>query len=245
MSLYESLRTAVNRLGFDVCRVDRAHLGRILSLDLEMLAKSPEIIFDVGANTGRAARFFVKHFPHATIYSFEPFPESFDRLCADVRLASIKAFNLALGSKNEEAILHSFKGSELNSLLAPDSRASMFLESDELNLEREATVQITTLDDFCEQHSIRKIDILKLDTQGYDLEVLRGGGGLLASKRVRVIQVEVNFVPLYRGQPRVGEIIEYLSKDGYGLVGLYDIARTPAGDIKWADAVFCQNSSPA
>ena len=110
----------------------RERLGRILPLDLDSLAKGPEIIFDVGANTGRAARFYLKHFPRATVYSFEPFQPSFDALRADVRLASVKAFNLALGSKSKEAILHSFKGSELNSLLALDSKAYIFLDADEL-----------------------------------------------------------------------------------------------------------------
>jgi len=240
MSLYESLRIAINRLGFDVCRVGRESLGRILPLDLDSLAKGPEIIFDVGANTGRAARFYLKHFPRATVYSFEPFQQSFEALRADGRLASVKAFNVALGSKSEEAMLHSFEGSELNSLLALDPKASMFLDADRLESRREVSVRVSTLDDFCEEHSIRRIDILKIDTQGYDLEVLRGARDLLASKRVRVIQVEANFVSLYCGQPRFGELVEHLSEAGYGLVGLYDVARNPAGDMKWADAVFCQ-----
>src|SRR5271165_3056273 len=152
MSLYESLRIGVNRLGFDICRVGRERLGRILSLDLDTLAKDPEIIFDVGANTGRAARFFIKHFPRANVYSFEPFAQSFDELRADMRLTSVKAFNVALGSKSEEAILHSFKGSDLNSLLALDSKASTFLESDALEPRQKVSVHVTTLDDFCEQH---------------------------------------------------------------------------------------------
>jgi FkbM family methyltransferase len=243
MSLYESLRIAINRLGFDVCRVGPERLGRILPLDLDSLAKGPEIIFDVGANTGRAARFYLKHFPRASVYSFEPFQQSFEALRADGRLASVKAFNVALGSKSEEAILHSFKGSELNSLLALDSKASTFLGADQLEPRQEVSVRVSTLDDFCEEHSIRRIDILKIDTQGYDLEVLRGGRDLIASRRVRVIQVEANFVSLYCGQPSFGELVEYLSEAGYGLVGLYDIARNPAGDVKWADAVFCQKSA--
>jgi FkbM family methyltransferase len=242
MSLYESLRIALNRLGIDVCRVGAERLGRVLSLDLDALAGKPEVIFDVGANTGRAALFFLKHFPRARIYSFEPFRESFNELRSDPRLVSIKAFNVALGSKNQEAILHSFKGSELNSFLTLDSKASTYLEPSGLEPRDQVSVSVTTLDDFCEQHSIDSIDILKIDTQGYDLEVLCGGRSLLDSQSVRVIQVEANFVSLYRGQPRFGEILEYLSEVGYGMVGLYDIARNPAGDIKWADAVFCKNS---
>ncbi len=243
MWLYESLRVALNRLGIDVCRVGPERLGRILSLDLDTLAGDPEVIFDIGANTGRAARFFLKHFPRANVYSFEPFRESFDELRSDPRLASIKAFNVALGSKNQEAILHSFKGSELNSFLALDSKASTYLEPGGLEPRDQVSVPVTTLDDFCEQHSIARIGILKIDTQGYDLEVLCGGRRLLDSKRVGVIQVEANFVSLYREQARFGEILAYLSEAGYGLVGLYDIARNPTGDIKWADAVFCQNTA--
>jgi FkbM family methyltransferase len=241
MSLYESLRIALNRLGVDICRVGPERLGRILSLDLDTLAGNPEVIFDVGANTGRAARFFLKHFPRANVYSFEPFRASFDELRSDPRLASIKAFNVALGSKSQEATLHSFKGSELNSLLTLDSNASTFLEPGELEHLNAVTVRVTTLDDFCEGHSIARIDILKIDTQGFDLEVLCGAQRLLASKCVRVIQVEANFVSLYRGQPTFGQIVDYLSDAGYGLVGLYDVARNPAGDMKWADAVFCEN----
>ncbi len=101
---------------------------------------------------------------------------------------------------------------------------------------------MTTIDAFCEQDRVRHIDILKIHTQGSDLAVLRGGGGMLAAKRIRLILVEVNVVKMYDGQGGFHEISSYLSEFGFRLFDLFALSHSENGQLKWADAIYCQDS---
>jgi hypothetical protein len=94
------------------------------------------------------------------------------------------------------------------------------------------------LDSFCESHHVSAVAMLKIDTQGHDLVVLRGAEGLLASGKVEVILCEINFSPLYQDQPSMGDLYSFLNSMGFGLVGLYDTARDESGCLKWCDGLF-------
>jgi FkbM family methyltransferase len=239
MNIFESIRNTANQFGFDVCRVGRARLGRLLARDLIALSPGDGLIFDVGANTGRAARFFSKVFPSRTIWSFEPGGDAFSQLSVASDLRQVKKFNLALSDREETATLHVFYGSQLNSLLPHEANAERY----DIELVPEGTepVQTTRLDTFCQQHQIPKIEILKIDTQGFELHVLRGAERLLNSGSIHLIFLEVNFVPLYQGQPAPSAIFDLLGKFGYGLIGLYDASREQNGCIKSCDFLFKLN----
>src|SRR6202000_2895078 len=76
-------------------------------------------------------------------------------------------------------------------------------------------IQTLRLDTFCEQQNISKIAILKLDTQGFELHVLRGAERLLSSKAIKLIYLEIHFIPLYQGQPTAAGIFDLMDKFGY------------------------------
>lgn len=243
MNLFESLRHAVNQLGFDVCRVGASRMGRVLEVDFHILSPKDGLIFDVGANTGRAARLFSRIFPGRPICSFEPGLEAFQELTAASDLPHVKKFNLALSDTDGDATLNLFQGSQLNSLL-PQAAAG---ERHDRELIPKGTTSIKTmrLDTFCEQQGISKIEILKLDTQGFELHVLRGAERLLSSGAIKLIYLEIHFVPLYQGQPTASDIFNVIDKFGYGLVGYYDASRNPDGSIKCCDLLFTKKPSPA
>jgi hypothetical protein len=102
----------------------------------------------------------------------------------------------------------------------------------------QSIVCITTLDDFCAERGISRIDFLKVDSQGYDLRILQGARRQLSEHRVSFIVVEMLFAPLYSGQAHFHEIYEFLTGLGYQLVGLYAVHRSEAGVILWCDALF-------
>ena len=239
MHIYEAARHVANRFGFDVCRVGRERLGRLLTADLVELTPKNGIILDVGANTGRSARNFLKLFPKQEIWSFEPGSEAYAELNAAPDLAGVKKFNIALSDREGTATLNRFGGSEMNSLFQRSSRAELFVP-DPASISPKGTeeVKMTRLDTFCESHHVKTVAMLKIDTQGHDLAVLRGAERLLASGQVQVILCEINFSPLYEGQPSMGDIYSFLSSLGFGLVGLYDTARDGAGCLKWCDGLF-------
>jgi hypothetical protein len=99
------------------------------------------------------------------------------------------------------------------------------------------SVPMTKLDSYIKQKCLTHIDLLKIDTQGYDLEVLRGASTILDLRAVGTLLVEVNFTCLYEGQCSFGEIERLLKGKGYGLVALYEVVRTNLL-ISWATACF-------
>ena len=114
--------------------------------------------------------------------------------------------------------------------------------SDESPFSKEGTrchvsVPITTLDLWVKKRRLTHIDLLKVDTQGFDLEVLRGASVTLSNKTVKTLLVEVNFVSLYEGQCSFGEIKSFLKDKGYGLMALYEVARVNLR-MGWATACF-------
>jgi hypothetical protein len=98
-------------------------------------------------------------------------------------------------------------------------------------------VKVYTVAEYCEERRIDRIDILKLDTQAFDLEVLKGANRLLLDHRIHLIYMEIIFSELYQGQPRLDEIFGFLADRGFVLVGLYNF-HYPNELLGWADALF-------
>jgi hypothetical protein len=98
-------------------------------------------------------------------------------------------------------------------------------------------VPVTTIDSYLHNRRLTHIDLLKIDTQGFDLEVLRGATEMLRRRAVDTVLVEVLFAPLYKGQANFGEVERFMAEKGYGLLGFYEVAR-PKSCIGWVTACF-------
>ena len=98
-------------------------------------------------------------------------------------------------------------------------------------------VDVKTVDDYCADLGVDAIDILKLDTQGFDLKVIRGSDQLLAQHRVHLIYMEIIFSEMYMGLPRFDEIFGFLADREFVLVAFYDF-HYQSGRLGWADALF-------
>jgi FkbM family methyltransferase len=208
-------------------------------LDLEFLlsATPSPLICDVGANDGETVNDFLRHFPDATIVAFEPFGECFENLKASFSShRNVRIENVALGARPANGSLRVFSGHRMNSLLdmATTRDNVMYDKFDKIGTQ---DVSVDTLDRFCSSHHIDHIDVLKVDTQGFDLNVLKGAAGLLAAHRIGIVFIEVNFIPMYEGQATFAEIHEFLTSWGYRLVDLYNYTRQH-GHIAWCDACY-------
>jgi hypothetical protein len=102
-------------------------------------------------------------------------------------------------------------------------------------------VPVCTMDVFCDENEIEHIDLLKSDTQGFDLEVLRGGERMFAEKRVKLVYLEVTFAPLYEHLPRFDQLYGFLADRGFDLIGLYDF-HYRNDKLGWADALFARKA---
>jgi hypothetical protein len=99
---------------------------------------------------------------------------------------------------------------------------------------------VTTLDEYCAANGIERIDLLENDTQGYELEVLRGAESLMAAGRIRLVYLELIFSEMYEGLPPFDLVYRFLVDRNFGLVALYNYhySGRPHGAAGWCDGLF-------
>ncbi len=149
------------------------------------LGKANPILFDVGANFGHYTGFLLEEFPEATIHSFEPSKDYFEKLRESVKNPNVHLHNLGLGNKAEKVILYKYQ--DRPGLASVFSRQ---LDHYHIRQEGEESIQLVTLDGFCSEAQIHEVDFLKLDIEGNELFALQGAGQLIASGKIRFIQFE-------------------------------------------------------
>jgi len=144
------------------------------------------VLFDVGANAGEYSCLLAEHFPEAAIYSFEPSPRTYAILKNRVaHLQRVQTFCCGLSSSDSEARLYSnAEGSGLASM--HKRRLAHF----GIAFDQSEPVTMTTVDGFSDEQSIGRIDFLKIDVEGHELEVLKGAEKRLAADRISAIQFE-------------------------------------------------------
>jgi FkbM family methyltransferase len=201
--------------------------------------RPPEMILDIGANVGRESERWHRRFPRARIHAFEPAPDTFTRLAA--RVAShpeITPWNLAVGDRPGRLPMRIFPDHETNSLLPMSSNAFAFVGRNGVVEQGLVDVDVTTVDRFCAEQRIEAVDVLKSDTQGYELQVLRGAAALVARGRIGALVLEHNLVPHYEGQALSPEVYDHLIERGFRLVWLYQPSRDHVYALNWCDALF-------
>lgn len=194
-------------------------------------------IFDVGANEGQSSLEFIKIFPYATIYSFEPFTETYMLLKENVDSSRVKTFNLGFADSQGSRQFHASDLSCLNSILKQGSE--WVWQSDPLKSSVE--LQFDTLDSFCLKQGIEYIDILKIDVQGAEEYVLKGAVRMLNEHRIGFVKLEVLFIELYEGQATFTSLYEMMLKYNFVFFGLYD-HYYENGRLSWCDALFIHSN---
>ncbi|MET4277883.1 MULTISPECIES: FkbM family methyltransferase [unclassified Bradyrhizobium] len=165
-----------------------------------------DVIFDVGANEGGAAAQFRKHFPSAEIHCFEPnkdLVQTIQRIGDDINV-----YSMALGSKPGVMGLDRSTGYADRFTLVQDVTGHV--------------VPVDTIDSFCKEHSIQHIGYLKIDTEGHDLEVLRGAQSMLARGAIDIAQAEVSMNPDNNLHVSLHAVQGFIEQSGYRLFGLYE-----------------------
>ncbi|HTM78047.1 MAG TPA: FkbM family methyltransferase [Devosia sp.] len=149
----------------------------------------PGTVLDVGANHGSYTRFLAGRLPNRQIFSFEPHPRTFAVLCGSASFPNVTLVNMALSDTPGTMELYDFAQDD-GSSQASLSRDAVALFDSEIV---QHSVECTTLDAFAAAHDIDQIAFIKVDTEGFDINVLRGARGLLAAGRIAAIQFE--FIP--------------------------------------------------
>lgn len=203
--------------------IDPVHDVKRLLADPEFAAHLPlagvECVFDVGANVGDTAVRFAEAFPDATIYAFEPVPSTYEKLLGRVgEHPRVRTSALALGARSGEVTLHLFDGSVFASAV---NRHAMMSTDTSVGV---TTVPMDSIDAWCSARAIDRIDLLKVDTEGFDLEVLRGAEGLLRRGRIGFVYFEFFRVVDGRHGEEGGLLLDidrHLTGVGYRLIAFY------------------------
>jgi FkbM family methyltransferase len=175
----------------------------------------PLVVLDVGCRWGIDARWLGLG-EHARLFGFDADAEECRRLRDAAAPGTATFVAAALGAAPGPARLHLTAEPACSSLYAPDPQ--MIAERPDMacTAPRGSTnVELTTLDLWAAAAGVREADFIKLDVQGSELDVLRGGTRLLAT--VRALEVEVELNPIYRDQPLFGDVDRFLREHGFVL----------------------------
>lgn len=237
------IRAAFNAFGVDVrlqSRLREAHIEekRLAGIrPWEQLRRyRPSTILDIGANDGHSVRVFRELMPDVTIHSFEPLADCFQQVKAELtKQPPGEAHHFALGDVDETTIIHRSDYSPSSSLLPMDK-----LHRDEFPKSansREEQIQVRRLDGIAAELRLSTPIIAKIDVQGFEDRVIRGGRQTFAS--VAAIVVELSSYPLYEGQPSFAAVHDQLAELGFVFRGTVDQMLSPNdGRILQFDGLF-------
>jgi FkbM family methyltransferase len=205
-----TIRSLVKSLGYEVRTVSASRRFR----RLEQLGIN--LVLDVGANIGQYASSLRKSGYKGRIRSYEPLHEAFAALTSKAAHdPAWTAVNCACGARDQSATINVAKNSFSSSLLpilerhVQNAEDSTYIKQEVISvrsLDEEILPALTPSDKLW----------LKIDTQGYEAEVLKGAVELL--DRVAGLECELSILPLYDGQPLIDEMIRSLYKKGFRLV---------------------------
>lgn len=233
-SIRKALKRSVRRsLGLPETAAKKATYGNDALEDIARLAgelnRKIDVVFDVGAHHGATSAFFVSNFPKAKIFAFEPHGPSLEVLNKNVVSEAFQSFELALSDKIGQAEFHEYGNqSTINSL---QSHAPYAVRFDRKSKSR--VVNIDTVDAFCIANDIDHISVLKIDTEGHDLSVMKGATGLFERRKIDFVLFEfTNFGASVGAQGgALNEIGTFLDHYDFQFVATYTDYIVPKKDI--------------
>ncbi len=203
--------------------------------DAARLSHRPQSVLDVGANRGQFALFALRRFPGARLICFEPLPGPAAVLRRVVAgHPGVQVHEAALSAASGTHSMHLTRKDDSSSLLPVTARQEhAFSGSAEVG---RVEVQVRRLDDCVDPATLTRPCLLKIDVQGTELDVLRGGRRVLAC--VDEVIVECSFVELYAGQALADDVIAELRAHGFRLRGFATPTFADDGQPLQSDLLF-------
>jgi len=222
--------TSINAIGMELVDSNWAFRAG-LRPDLRRIIAhvAPMTVFDVGANKGQFYRLLRESVRYrGNIVSFEPNPALGEDLRAlQMHDAHWQVESVALGAAPGQLELNVSRRSDFSSFLNTTAEADTLFPMS--HQEQRVRVPVITLDDYVRRTKPEGPYLLKLDTQGYDPEVLKGGQETLG--RCRAILCELSVIKIYQGQADWTTTIQELNDHGFSLSGLYPVTRTKSLEV--------------
>lgn len=212
-------------------------------LDLVDFGSEPGIVLDVGANVGGFAMDVLVRAPLMQLHCFEPNSDLIGKLssnasrCGNYKLKPRCVVNfIGLGAKDEQRVFNTTNFNPASSFLPISSQAKKGWPTVDFTTAKKEKITIVRLDSYLAEQEILKVKLLKLDVQGFELEVLKGSGKYLDC--IEYIIAEVQFTALYEGAPLWHELVEYLKPFKFEPVVMDGFCFGPDGQPLQADILF-------
>lgn len=216
-----NLNSLLKNFGYELTKIANEPYGIRWLNDIKKLCcaydKKIDIAFDVGANVGATSIEMLEC--SNSVYAFECHPDTFKKLECNLAGTNAQTFEMAMSDVSGSNILYDYGELGYINSLSPNARYAVHFKKKASQLQ----VTTTTIDDFCEQNSIFKIDVLKIDTEGHDFNVLKGAERMLRNNAIAFIYFEFNDFIQEKSTNggSLNEITEYLSSFGFQFVGTY------------------------
>jgi FkbM family methyltransferase len=231
MAMKRQIRALFRKLGYTIESVGDPNspsgADMLHDVNIYLGRSSGNVLFDVGANVGQSIDAFRREFRSPIIYAFEPSPRTFPELQRTHGGSVNRLEQIALSQARGTLAFHVIGDYSVNDSLLPMGGETA----------KVVPVDVWPLDEYCGDRQIKRIDFLKIDTQGNDLNVLRGAHELLKERRIGSFCVELIFRPMYEGQPSYLEILSAINLAGYRPLGFYDNFYL-GGQLSHCDACF-------
>lgn len=208
---------------------------------------TPIVVVDVGCRGGLPDELWPLR-KRIHLIGFDADSEACARSNAETRgeILAHTAYPIFVGGEEGETTFHLFKSAAESSSLEPDARFTSLFADPEYSVERTLRTKATTLDSFFHSNpELRMPDMIKVDTQGTELAILKGATECL--RRCSLVEVEVEFLPMYKGQCLFHEVMGHMLGHGFELLYLNRVCRQrkrypgfARGQIVFGDALFCR-----
>lgn len=212
-NFFVKLKYHVERFLFENLALPKVKNEKISKVILKKYLPPNPVVIDCGSHDGSDSIEFAKLLKKATIHSFEPVDELYSRLVKNTKpYNNILTYQLALADRNGKMDFYISEG-------ASDASSSLLQPKDHLifhpntYFKRKIIVNTLMLDTWAEQQRIKKIDLLWLDMQGFELNMLMASNILLPT--VKVIHMEVSTKEIYEGISLYAECRSYLERKGF------------------------------
>lgn len=228
------IKSILNLFGYELIKKKESPL---LSAHLKKIIEDYEInlVIDVGANNGQFGRLLRKIGYKGDILSFEPVSSTFEKLrensANDKRWRQIK---LALGNKKGTEIINVFDSTDFSSILNPNEFGKQTFK--QIRTSQTETIEIDTLDNILANDLKTRKIFLKMDTQGYDLNVFNGAKKSVNS--IVAILSEISFLPIYEDMPDYHQVLKEFEANGFVVTGLFPVSRNKNLSIIEMDGVL-------